>query len=84
MRFIGGGLRLNDDGTWQLVVELQDENGPQELDDEGYFAQYDTELLFESTDYGDSFRGTIDGTVAKLDYDFCPDGQSDIQFWFQR
>jgi hypothetical protein len=66
MRFIGGGLRLNRDGTWQLAIQLEDENGPQGLDDEGNFEQDGTELWFESTDYGDSFGGTIDGTVAKL------------------
>jgi hypothetical protein len=84
VRFMGGGLRLNGDGTWQLLVEMQDASGRLELEDEGYFEQDGADLWFESEYYGDSFQGAIDGTVAKLDYDYCPDGQSDIQFWFQK
>jgi hypothetical protein len=84
VRFYGGGLRLNRDGTWQLEVEIQGVDGPQDLEDEGSFEQDGTTLWFESEYYGDSFEGEIDGTVAKLDYDYCPDGQSDIQFWFQK
>jgi hypothetical protein len=84
MRFLGGGLRLSADGTWQMVIALQDGNGPQRLEDEGSFQQDGADLWFESADYGDSFGGTVNGTVVTMDYDYCPNGESDIQFWFQR
>ncbi len=84
VRFLGGGLRLYGDGTWEMVVKLQDESGPTELSDQGSFEQNGSDLSFESEDYGDSFEGSVDGTVVKFDYDYCPNGETDIQFWFQR
>jgi hypothetical protein len=84
VRFMGGGLKLYGDGTWEMAVELQDENGPQKLSDQGNYEQEGTDLWFESADYGDSFEGSVDGTVVKFDYDYCPNGETDIQFWFQR
>jgi hypothetical protein len=83
-RFIGGGLWLYDDGTWEMVIGYEDANGRQELDDAGDFEQDSSDLQFASADYGDSFQGTVDGTVVKVDYDFCPNGQTDMQPWFQR
>jgi hypothetical protein len=39
MRFIGGELRLTRDYTWMLTIQLADEEGPQQLQDEGRFEE---------------------------------------------
>ena len=82
-RFNGGDLQLANDGTWKFAIDTEDENGPQEFDDAGEFELDGTTLRFNSETYGDSFTGKLEGTVARLDYDFCANGQSDIQFVFQ-
>jgi hypothetical protein len=83
-RFNGGDLQLENDGTWKFAIDTEDENGPQEFDDAGEYELDGTTLRFTSETYGDSFTGKLDGTVARLDYDYCADGQSDIQFVFLR
>jgi hypothetical protein len=83
VRITGGGLRINADGTWEFALALQNQYGPDEFDDEGTFQQEGAMLSFQSAAYGDSFTGKIDGGI-KMDYDYCPDGQSDIQLVFGR
>jgi hypothetical protein len=83
VRITGGALRIDNDGTWQFALAVQDQSGNGEFDDEGTFELNGTALSFESAAYGDSFTGKIDGGL-KLDYDYCPDGQSDIQLVFGR
>jgi hypothetical protein len=83
VRITGGALRINGDGTWEFAIALQDQNGQGEFDDEGTMAQNGATLSFESAAYGDSFTGKIDGAIL-MDYDYCPDGQSDIQLVFGR
>ena len=51
------------------------------VEDEGDLVQNGTTLSFASADYGDSFQGSVDGRVIKFDYDFCPNGQTDMQPW---
>ena len=82
-RFNGGDLQLENDGTWKFAIDTEGENGPEEFDDAGRFELDGTTLRFDSETYGDSFTGKLEGTVARLDYDFCANGQSDIQFVFQ-
>ena len=80
--FTGGSLTIYDDDTWYLTIDYTDADGQQQLEDEGDLVQNGTTLSFSSADYGDSFQGSVEGTVVKFDYDFCPNGQTDMQPWF--
>jgi hypothetical protein len=83
-RVFGGSLRMNADGTWMFTVQLADQYSPNdELNDEGTWGWDGTLLTFESAAYGDSFTAKIDGGI-KMDYDYCPDGKSDIQLVFSK
>jgi len=83
-RVFGGSLRMNADGTWMFTVQLADQYGPNdELNDEGSWVWDGTLLTFQSAAYGDSFTAKIDGGI-KMDYDYCPDGKSDIQLVFSK
>ena len=83
-RFTGGGMRFYDDGTWEFAVAIQDDFGDTRFDNAGSYEQQGGALWFES-DYGESFQGTIDqdGVIA-IDYDYCQNGQTDIQLVFAR
>ena len=83
-RVFGGSLRMNADGTWMFTVQLADQySANDELNDEGSWTWDGTLLTFQSAAYGDSFTAKIDGGI-KMDYDFCPDGKSDIQLVFSK
>ena len=82
VRIAGGRLEILDDNTWAFTLETQDENGGDQFEDQGQVREDGLRLLFESADYGDSFHANFDGAVMKMDYDWCPDGQSDIQLVF--
>ena len=83
-RVFGGSLRMNADGTWMFAVQLADQRSPNdELNDEGTWQWDGTLLTFRSAAYGDSFTAKIDGGI-KMDYDYCPDGKSDIQLVFSK
>jgi hypothetical protein len=82
--FTGGELTIYDDNTWDLTLDYTSPNGADYLEDEGSLVQNGTALSFSSANYGDSFQGSVDGRVVKFDYDWCPDGQSDMQPWFAK
>ena len=83
-RFTDGSLKINDDGTWAIAVAVQNDDGDTKLDDDGDYEQEGTALWFDSATFGDSFQGTVEDGVIKMDYDFCSNGQSDIQLVFGR
>ena len=82
--FTGGELTIYDDDTWDLTLDYTGGNGADYLEDQGSLVQNGTALSFSSADYGDSFQGSVDGRVVKFDYDWCPNGQSDMQPWFAK
>jgi len=84
--FTGGELTIYDDDTWDLTLDYTSPGGADYLEDEGSLTQTGTALSFTSDDYGDSFQGSVtaDNRVVKFDYDWCPNGQSDMQPWFAR
>ncbi len=77
-------MRFYDDGTWEFAVAIQNDFGDTRFDNAGSYEQQGGALWFES-DYGESFQGTIDqdGVIA-IDYDYCQNGQTDIQLVFAR
>jgi hypothetical protein len=83
VRFLDGQMEFYDDGTWDLAVDIQTGNSNQEYDDWGDYEQAGGTVWLNS-EFGYAFQGTFDGTVAKLDYDFCPNGQTDIQLVLEK
>lgn len=82
--FTGGELTIYDDDTWDLTLDYTSPNGADYLEDEGSLVQNGTALSLSSADYGDTFQGSVDGRVVKFDYDWCANGQSDMQPWFAK
>ncbi|HEY8258096.1 MAG TPA: hypothetical protein VIG08_10615 [Gemmatimonadales bacterium] len=84
VRFTGGGMNIYDNGAWDFTIVIETQNGNGQFRDWGQVQQAGTQLWLSSDQYGDTFEGTFDGAVAKLDYDFCPNGETDIQLVFQK
>lgn len=83
-RFTDGALVLDGNGSWQLAIELEDETGQHVLQDAGQFRRQGEELAFDSEAYGDRFYGEIDEGLVFLYYDFCSNGEHDIDFVFEK
>ena len=83
-RFTGGAMWFYDDGSWEFAVAIQNDEGDTRFDNAGWYEQAGGALWFESED-GETFQGTIDqdGVIA-IDYDYCQNGQTDIQLVFAR
>jgi hypothetical protein len=83
-RFTGGAMRFYDDGSWEFAVAIQNDFGDTRFDNAGWYEQEGGALWFEAED-GETFQGTIDedGVIA-IDYDYCQNGQTDIQLVFAR
>ena len=83
-RFTGGAMRFYDDGSWEFAIAIQDDLGNTRFDNAGWFEQEGGALWFEAED-GETFQGTIDqdGVIA-IDYDYCQNGETDIQLVFAR
>jgi hypothetical protein len=81
-RFAGGGMRVYDDGTWEFAIAIQNDFGDTQFDNGGSFEQAGGALWFEADD-GESFQGTVDedGVIA-IDYDYCQNGETDMQLVF--
>ena len=78
-RFTGGGMRFYDDGSWEFAVAIQNDFGDTRFDNAGWYEQQGGALWFE-VGRRREFQGTIDqdGVIA-IDYDYCQNGQTDIQ-----
>ena len=83
-RFTGGGMWFYDDGSWEFAIAIQNDLGDTRFDNAGWYEQAGGALWFEADD-GETFQGTIDqdGVIA-IDYDYCQNGQTDIQLVFAR
>jgi hypothetical protein len=84
VRFTGGDMNVYENGAWDFTVTITSRNGTTKFRDWGSYEQAGSALWFSSDEYGDSFEGTFDGAAAKLDYDFCPNGETDIQLVFEK
>jgi hypothetical protein len=81
-RFDGGTLSLGD-GEWRFDIQFADETGTHFLRDEGDFEREGSELAFESATYGDQFWGELEDGLVVLYYDFCSNGEADVDFVFE-
>jgi hypothetical protein len=84
VRFTGGVMNVYENGAWDFTVQVATQNGNGQFRDWGTYEQAGTALWFASEPYGDNFEGTFDGAEVKLDYDFCPNGETDIQLVFDK
>ena len=83
-RFTGGGMWFYDDGSWEFAIAIQNDDGDTRFDNGGWYEQAGGALWFEADD-GETFQGTIDEDgVIRIDYDYCQNGQTDIQLVFAR
>ena len=57
-RFYGGGLRLYEDGTWQIAMQVEDFSGEWGYLDEGVIDQDGATVWFDSEVSGTSYQGT--------------------------
>jgi len=81
--FRQGELLLGDDGTWQMLIRLFDEDGEEEdAEDSGRFTRAGDRLAFQSEVYGDQFKGEIKAPLVHLYYDWCGEGHADVDFAF--
>lgn len=83
-RFIGGGMRVYDDGTWEFVIAIQNAYGDTRFDNGGSLEQAGGALQFDADD-GETFQAKVDedGVIA-IDYDYCQNGETDMQLVFAR
>ncbi len=82
--FTGGSLILSAGGGWSFGIELEDETGAHVLRDRGRFEREGDELAFVSEQFGDQFEGEVEDGLVVLYYDFCANGEADIDFVFEK
>ena len=57
---------------------------PIRYEDRGAFQRDGAELHFESAAYGDRFEGEVHDGIVWLYYDWCADGNHDVDFAFEQ
>jgi hypothetical protein len=84
-RFYSGGLRVTDDGSWEIRLQVHDDNyGDWGYADGGEVEEDGGAFWFVSDVSGSAFQGTLDRAEATIMYDWCYDGVPDVQLVFDR
>ena len=84
-RFYSGGLRVTDDGSWEIRLQVHDDiDGDWGYADEGEVEEDGGAFWFVSDVSGSVYQGTLDGSEATIMYDWCYDGVPDVQLVFDR
>jgi hypothetical protein len=84
-RFYSGSLRLNGNGTWQVRLQVNDDNyGDWTSVDEGQFPQDGATAWLNSKYSGATNQATLDGGEVTIMYDWCYNGVPDVQLVFDR
>ena len=84
-RFYEGGLKLNDNGTWKIRLHVYDDNyGDSGYEDEGEYEQDGSTVWLSSVYYQTTLQGRVDGGEVSIMYDWCENGEPDLQFVFER
>ena len=84
-RFHGGELRLDGDGTWEMVIEFSDDNyDGATSSDEGEFEEDGATVWLTSMYSGITHQATVDGGEVRIMYDWCFNGVPDVQLVFDR
>jgi hypothetical protein len=82
-RFYSGGLKVTDDGSWQVTLKIHDERGDWDAEDHGEVEENGEAFWFVSDD-GSTYQGTLDASEATIMYDWCWNGVPDVQLVFDR
>lgn len=84
-RFYSGGLRVTDDGSWEIRLQVHDDlDGDWGYADEGEVEEDGGVFWFVSDISGSVYQGTLDRAEATIMYDWCYDGVPDVQLVFDR
>jgi hypothetical protein len=84
-RFYSGGLRVTDDGSWEIRLQVHDDiDGDWPYADEGEIEEDGGAFWFVSDVSGSVYQGTLDGSEATIVYDWCYNGVADVQLVFDR
>ena len=83
-RFYSGGLRVTDDGSWEVRLQVHDVDGDWGYLDNGEVEEDGGEFWFVSDVSGSVYQGTLDGAEATIMYDWCYNGVPDVQLVFDR
>jgi len=81
-RFYGGALKVSDDGSWQINLQVHDDTGDWGYLDKGQTEQDGNTIWFDSQISDVSYQGTVDGAVLEIMYDWCANGVPDVQLVF--
>jgi hypothetical protein len=81
-RFYGGALKVGDDGSWQINLQVHDHTGDWGYLDKGQIEQDGNTLWFDSQVSDMSYQGTVEDNVLKIMYDWCANGVPDVQLVF--
>jgi hypothetical protein len=84
-RFYSGRLQLNGNGTWQIRLNVNDDNyGDWTSVDEGQFQQDGATVWLNSKYSGATNQATLDDGDVTIMYDWCYNGVPDVQLVFER
>ncbi|HEU4525881.1 MAG TPA: hypothetical protein VFR62_12720 [Gemmatimonadales bacterium] len=83
-RFYSGGLRVTDDGSWEVRLQVHDVDGDWGYLDNGEVEEDGGAFWFVSDVSGSVYQGTLDGAEATIMYDWCYNGVPDVQLVFDR
>ena len=83
-RFYSGGLRVTDDGSWEIRLQVHDVDGEWGYLDNGEVEGDGGAFWFVSDVSGSVYQGTLDGAEATIMYDWCYNGVPDVQLVFDR
>ena len=83
-RFYSGGLRVTDDGSWEIRLQVHDVDGEWGYLDNGEVEGDGGAFWFVSDVSGSVYQGTLDGSEATIMYDWCYNGVPDVQLVFDR
>ncbi len=83
-RFYAGELDVDENGDWQISLQVHDFSGDWGYLDEGESTEDDGTVWFDSDVSGSTYRGTVAGSEVTITYDWCYDGTPDVQLVFDR
>ena len=83
-RFYSGGLRVTDDGSWEIRLQVHDVDGDRGYLDNGEVEGDGGAFWFVSDVSGSVYQGTLDGSEATIMYDWCYNSVPDVQLVFDR
>jgi hypothetical protein len=82
-RFYSGGLQVDGNGSWQIALEVHDDDGDWGYRDQGHIDEDEDGVWFDSEVSGVSYQGLVGGGEVTIVYDWCFNGVPDVQLVFE-